>query len=103
MVRNYKNNIDIKNRAGEIIIVVSPALVLLVYKICKIFNIETVCIWKNLFGHKCLGCGMTNAIMEIMKGNFQAAADFNILSFIVFPLILFLWLKYIYIHFIIKR
>ena len=102
MEQNSSKKTVNENLIGEIIVVISPVLVLVVYKLCKIFGIKTICIWKNLFGHNCWGCGMTTAVIAILKGDFQTAWNYNALSFIVFPLLLFLWVKYIYKHFIVK-
>lgn len=45
------------------------------------------CLFYQLTGWKCPGCGMTRAVVEIWKGNFKAALHYNALSITVLPLI----------------
>ena len=51
------------------------------------------CLWKTFFGFECSGCGVTSAIIEIIKGNFQIAWEINKITFLVFPLLLFYSIK----------
>lgn len=48
---------------------------------------SSLCLFKNLFEIKCLGCGMTRALSMILKGNLAAALSYNELVLIVFPLL----------------
>jgi len=43
------------------------------------------CIFKNLFGFECLGCGLTRAFSELLHGNLARAIRFNPLVIIAFP------------------
>ena len=52
---------------------------------------ESLCLSKVLAGIECYGCGMTRAIMHLIHLEFEAAYQFNKLSFMVFPVISFLW------------
>jgi hypothetical protein len=52
---------------------------------------QSVCLSVLLLDIECYGCGMTRAVMHLMHFDFQAAWSFNKLSFIVFPLLVFLW------------
>lgn len=95
MAHRCTDNIK-KLKLGEIIIIISPFLALIFYKFCNLIGLKTICIWKLLTGHKCFGCGMTHAIVSLLKLNFSKAIEYNPLVIIVFPLLLYLWLKYIY-------
>jgi len=46
----------------------------------------TICIFKNLLGIECPGCGMTRAFSCILHGDLIAAVSYNRLVVIVFPL-----------------
>lgn len=47
----------------------------------------TICIFKNLFGKECLGCGMIRAISSILHGNLVPAISYNKLVVIFFPIL----------------
>ena len=94
---NFENLKNIK--IGEWIIIFSPFLVLIFYKICSLLRIETVCLWKLLTGHDCIGCGITHAIVALLKGHFRQAFEYNPFVIVVFPILLFSWLNYIYKRF----
>lgn len=53
----------------------------------------SICIFKNVFGIECVGCGITRAIHNVVHFNFTDAYEFNSFVFIVFPLLLYVWLK----------
>ena len=57
---------------------------------------DSLCLSIMLFGKECYGCGMTRAIMHIIHFDFQSAFDFNRLSFVVFPLLVMLWMKFLF-------
>lgn len=46
---------------------------------------STVCLSVLLFHRKCIGCGITRAIMHLIHFDFTQAAHFNKLSFVVLP------------------
>ena len=52
---------------------------------------QSICISVLLLDTECYGCGMTRAIQHLIHLDFSAAAEFNKLSFIVFPMLSFLW------------
>ena len=62
---------------------------------------ESMCVSQLLLGQSCYGCGMTRAIMHLIHLDFIVAYEFNRLSFIVFPLLSFVWAKEVWVH--IKR
>lgn len=78
------------------LIAFSPFIVLVYYKISEFFCINSICIWKKNFGIECIGCGITRAIIQVLKGNYHRAFELNPLVVIVFPLLLYIWLDYIY-------
>lgn len=54
------------------------------------------CIWKNITGHDCWGCGMTRAFVNIMHGHFEAAWQCNKLVVAAFPVMVYLWAVNVY-------
>jgi hypothetical protein len=54
---------------------------------------NSVCLFKNLTGHECIGCGMTRAVLSVLHFQFGNAFRFNKLVIIVFPLLVYIWLK----------
>jgi hypothetical protein len=58
------------------------------------FNGEyTVCLFKNIFGHDCYGCGMTRAVISAIQFDFNAACNYNKLVVIVLPMLIYIWIK----------
>ncbi len=57
---------------------------------------EDLCLSKVFFDIECYACGMTRAIMHCIHLEFYEAFYYNSLSFIVFPILCFLWSKWIY-------
>ena len=54
---------------------------------------HTICLYKNISGHDCYGCGMTRAILNALHFNFDEAYNYNKLVIIVLPLLIFIWAK----------
>ena len=54
---------------------------------------HTICIIKNISSIDCFGCGITRAIIELINGNFNAAINYNFSVIIVFPMIVYIWIK----------
>jgi hypothetical protein len=56
-------------------------------------NQHSICLFKNLTGKECYGCGMTRAILSAFHFNFENAFQFNKLFVIVLPLLFYIWFK----------
>lgn len=57
---------------------------------------QSVCLSILFFNQECYGCGMTKAIQHLIHLEFDIAYGFNRLSFIVLPLLIYLWAKEIF-------
>lgn len=57
-------------------------------------NGKPMCISILLFHIECYGCGLTRAMMHLIHFEFMDAYFFNPLSFLVFPLLAWLWLRW---------
>jgi len=51
---------------------------------------QSICLSVVFFNKQCYGCGMTRAIQHLIHLDFKNAYCFNKLSFIVFPLLVYL-------------
>lgn len=54
-------------------------------------NGQSVCVSVLLFDQECYGCGMTRGIQHLLHLDFLTAYEFNKLSLIVLPLLIYLW------------
>jgi hypothetical protein len=54
---------------------------------------HSVCLFKLFTGHECIGCGMTRAVLSVIHFRFEDAFHYNKLVTIVFPLLIYIWLK----------
>ena len=55
----------------------------------------TVCLFRNIFDTDCPGCGMTRALHHAIRLEFSSAFELNSFIAIVFPLLTYLWMKYV--------
>lgn len=54
---------------------------------------KSICLSVILFDLECYGCGMTRAIQHLIHLEFQEAYNYNWLSFLVLPLIIYLYIN----------
>lgn len=52
---------------------------------------QSFCVSVLVFNIHCPGCGMTRAIQHLIHFEFDIAYEYNKLSFIVFPLIIYMY------------
>jgi Protein of unknown function (DUF2752) len=55
---------------------------------------EALCPSKRFFNVECPGCGMTRAVMHMIHFDFESAIYFNIMSVILTPILVFMWIKW---------
>lgn len=53
---------------------------------------QTSCLSVLILGQQCYACGMTRAVQHLIHLDIRAAAELNKLSFVVLPLLIFLYL-----------
>lgn len=56
---------------------------------------QSLCLSVLLLGKTCYGCGITRGIQHLLHLDFATAWSYNKMSFLVLPLLLYLWLKYL--------
>jgi Protein of unknown function (DUF2752) len=54
---------------------------------------ESLCPSKRFFDTECPGCGMTRGVMHTIHFQFKKAWEFNKLTFLVLPILIYLWGK----------
>ena len=72
-----------------------PFIFILIVELLVKFNDKSICVWKILTGHECLGCGITRAFHALFHLQFHKTFEFNHGIIIVAPLLLYLWIKLI--------
>jgi Protein of unknown function (DUF2752) len=89
MKTNYKRIFAI----AKIILGIAIPLILLILPSDYFDSGSSKCLSVMLFDAECYGCGTTRAIMHLLHGDFMEAFYYNMASFIVLPLLIFLGIK----------
>jgi hypothetical protein len=50
-------------------------------------HLPTLCLFRNLAGWECPGCGMTRAVLSLLRGDLATALHYNRMVVLVFPLL----------------
>ncbi len=58
-------------------------------------NGQSLCPSKLLLNKDCPGCGITRGVMHAVHFDFKKAWYYNKLTFVVLPIIIYLWLSYL--------
>jgi hypothetical protein len=72
---------------------ISLPVVLFFIPVSHLDSLPSICIFRNLTGIKCPGCGMTRAVLSVLHLRFAEAFSYNKLIVLVFPLGLLLFLR----------
>ena len=74
-------------RAALLVQLVLPVafVVLAIVHVGFLDRTPNFCIYRSLFGVRCLGCGMTHAFCAVLHGDFAAAFAYNPLVIVAFP------------------
>jgi len=89
---NPKRSNRIFNKLSFSIILVLPVLLYLV-PLDWLNKQHTICLFKNIFGIDCYGCGITRAVLSGLHLNFEDAINYNIMVIIVLPLLIYIWIR----------
>jgi hypothetical protein len=54
---------------------------------------HSVCLFKNITGNDCYGCGITRAILSALHFQFGNAFQYNKLFVFVLPIRIYIWIK----------
>ncbi len=85
--------------ANKIWILLLLAFPLVLYMLPSTFfdSGQSICPSKLLLNLECLGCGMTRAVMHFHHLEFDEALYYNQLVFIVYPVLVILWGRWLYL------
>ena len=76
-------------------IVLTP-IVLLLLPADFFDNGKSLCLSKLLANFECYACGLTRGIMHLIHLEFEEAFAYNMLSFIVLPLLIVIWIQWFF-------
>lgn len=54
---------------------------------------RSVCLFRNILGRECPGCGMTRAVSSLLHGDLAGALQYNRLIVVVFPLLCYILMR----------
>lgn len=74
-------------------IVLSP-VVLLILPADFFDHGRSICLSQLIFGVECYACGLTRGIMHLIHLDLENAYAYNMLSFIVLPLMILIWVQW---------
>jgi len=80
----------------KIILLLCIPIITLIISFIGIENRETICLFNNMLGLSCIGCGITKSIIAFINGEFHQSINYNYNVIIILPLLLFIWLKYFF-------
>ncbi len=84
---------ETQSNSIKLLLLLSLPIVLYTIPEESIYNGKSICIFTNIFGVECWGCGITRAIFSALYFRFAEAWEYNRLVAIVFPLLVFEWIK----------
>jgi len=77
----------------KIILLLCIPIITLIISRFNIENGETICLFNNILGVDCAGCGITKSITSFIKGEFHQSIKYNYNVVLILPLLLFIWMK----------
>lgn len=81
---------------ARLVLIVAVPVILLILPATFFDTGRSLCLSKVLFDFECYGCGMSRACMHLIHFNFEEAYAYNMLSFIVFPLLAIVWVQWFF-------
>ena len=81
------------SRCIKLFLLLSLPVVCYLIPVDGIYNGESICLFTNIFGVECWGCGITRAIFSALHFRFAEAWEYNRLVVIVLPLLLLVWTR----------
>jgi hypothetical protein len=81
---------------GKLVFIVIAPIALLILPKDFFDNGQSLCLSQLLFGVECPACGMTRGIMHLIHLDLENAFAYNMLSFIVLPLMIVVWIQWFF-------
>lgn len=90
-MEHHYNKLKLIKISRNIRLLLYILIIMILYLVdIKFIEERSLCIIYNLFDIRCVTCGMTRAIFNLSRGNFQRAIDYNVLIIIIIPILLYL-------------
>lgn len=88
----------------KIVLLLLLPLLLSLISIDKLDGENSICLFKNIFGRNCYGCGITKSVLSVIQFQFERAYHYNKLIVVVMPLLFYVWVKEIVktVHFLLE-
>ena len=61
----------------KIILLLCIPIVTLIISFIRIENGQTICLFNNILGLNCIGCGITKSIIAFINGEFHQSINYN--------------------------
>ena len=75
----------------RIFVVSLPFLAVICANIAVSANLKNFCLFRLLFHHGCIGCGLTRAFVALSSFKFEKAYEYNPLIVIIVPILCVIW------------
>lgn len=79
---------------AKLVFIAAAPVVLLLLPAGFFDNGKSLCLSQVLFDVECYACGMARACMHLIHLDFEEAYAYNMLSFIVLPLLAVIWVQW---------
>ena len=74
-------------------VIVFAPIVIILTPLSSVEN-KSFCLYTNIFGFHCPGCGMTRAMFSMLHFQFNMAIRYNRFVILVFPIFTYYWVQY---------
>ena len=81
---------------AKLLLIVLTPIVLLILPAGFFDNGESICLSKLVMGIDCYACGITRGIMHLIHLELEEAFAYNMLSFIVLPMLIVIWIQWFF-------
>lgn len=69
-----------------------PFLAVILANLAVNAHLKNFCLFRWLFHHECIGCGLTRAFVALCRFEFTKAYEYNHLIVIIVPLLILIWI-----------
>lgn len=105
MVKEILLNMKLNHKSKLFLVVLANLLLLFILWLIPVKSLDSfsLCVFYNLTGKPCWNCGMTRAFLSIMHFRLEDAINYNPRVVIVFPLIVYLYARFLILKFVLIR
>lgn len=76
----------------RVFVVSLPFLAVICANIAVSANLKNFCLFRLLFHHECIGCGLTRAFVALCRFEFEKAYEYNPLIVVICPILCVIWI-----------